>query len=103
MKRKRRKNVFERDPSLLYSPAAVAMRDAFDISNAVQREEEDKRFSPGPRKHNLSVLNESDLDEPSNEIVDGLDEQMFQLKLNSSTIIKRRKDDHKSPLEQVIT
>ncbi len=88
---------------MLQQQASIATRDAFDISNAVQREEEDKRFSPGPRKHNLSVLNESDLDEPSNEIVDGLDEHMFQLKLNSSTIIKRRKDDQKSPLEQVIT
>lgn len=81
MKRRRRKNPFEKDPSLLYSPAAVAMRDAFDISNAVQRDKE--TFSPGTL--NLDIVQEDEMSD--------IDEQMFQLKLNSSTILKRRKEE----------
>lgn len=95
MKRRRRKNAFERDPSLLYSPAAVAMRDAFDISNAVQRDEVDKR-TPGGAKHDLGTL-------PEDDLYENLDEKMFKLQLNTSTILKRRKEEpQQSPLKQQV-
>ncbi|SCW02573.1 LAFE_0F09472g1_1 [Lachancea fermentati] len=81
---------FKKDSSLMYSPAAVAMRDAFEINNAVQRNEEDKRMTPGGV--NLGQLQEDEETE--------LEQDMFQLRLNSSTIIKRRKnkDTVKIPL-----
>lgn len=83
---------FQRDASILYSPAAVAMRDAFDISNAVQRIEEDRRVNTPT----LGALAEDEEEEFSNELnhegVNGLEQDMFQLKLNSATIIKRRQE-----------
>lgn len=88
---KKRSNAMKRlhkDTSLLYSPAAVAMRDAFDVSNAVQRIEEDKV--------NKTVLNELNEDEECEDFSQGInafnniEQNMFQLKLDSSTIIKRR-------------
>ncbi|AQZ18581.1 RCK1 (YGL158W) and RCK2 (YLR248W) [Zygosaccharomyces parabailii] len=78
------------DSTLLYSPAAVAMRDAFDVSNAVQREEEDRREQGA-----LGALREdeeSDTEDNSEVQSDGLTQDMFQLSLDSSTIIKRRKN-----------
>ncbi|KAM3160008.1 Serine/threonine-protein kinase srk1 [Lachancea thermotolerans] len=83
-KKKKRyaKHNFKRDSSLLYSPAAVAMRDAFEVNNALQRKEEDRRRTPTPS--NLGQLQE---DEEMS-----LEQDMFQLRLNSSTIIKRRKN-----------
>ena len=81
------------DSTLLYSPAAVAMRDAFDISNAVQRDEEER-----VRRHSvqLNSLNEGEevtefSDAVTNNLYGNLDEKLFQLKLNASTIVKRRK------------
>ncbi|SJM87193.1 related to serine/threonine-protein kinase RCK2 [Zygosaccharomyces bailii] len=78
------------DSTLLYSPAAVAMRDAFDVSNAVQREEEDRREQGA-----LGALREdeeSDTEANSEVQSEGLTQDMFQLSLDSSTIIKRRKN-----------
>ena len=89
------------DSTLLYSPAAVAMKDAFDVSNAVQRDEEDKREIMG---NSLGALAE---DEESDDIRSAaassahangdnnqdLSQDMFHLSLDSSTIIKRRKND----------
>ncbi|GAV54472.1 hypothetical protein ZYGR_0AM00100 [Zygosaccharomyces rouxii] len=88
------------DSTLLYSPAAVAMKDAFDVSNAVQRDEEDKREIMG---NSLGALAE---DEESDDIRSAaassahangdnnqdLSQDMFHLSLDSSTIIKRRKN-----------
>ena len=81
------------DSTLLYSPAAVAMRDAFDISNAVQRDEEER-----VRRHSVQLdsLNEGEevtefSDAVTNNVYGNLDEKLFQLKLSSSTIVKRRK------------
>lgn len=75
------------DASFLYSPAAVAMRDAFDVSNAVQRLEEEKK-----RKNSVPLCSLNEEDEIST--FDGqnspLDEKLFQLTLNASTIVKRR-------------
>ncbi|AQZ15380.1 RCK1 (YGL158W) and RCK2 (YLR248W) [Zygosaccharomyces parabailii] len=78
------------DSTLLYSPAAVAMRDAFDVSNAVQREEEDRREQGA-----LGALREdeeSDIEANSEAQNEGLTQDMFHLSLDSSTIIKRRKN-----------
>ncbi|AET37551.1 serine/threonine protein kinase RCK2 Ecym_1313 [Eremothecium cymbalariae DBVPG len=85
---------YKRDSSLLYSPAAVAMRDAFDISNAVQREGEAKRSSPGD--HLLGALHEDD-EESGPTGFKEIENNMFQLRLNSSTIIKRRNKGKSSP------
>ncbi|SCU90755.1 LAME_0E09912g1_1 [Lachancea meyersii CBS 8951] len=79
-KRHNRHMGFKRDSSLLYSPAAVAMRDAFEVTNALKREEETKRRAPAGV--DLGLL-------PEDEEM-GLEDDMFQLRLNSSTIIKRR-------------
>ncbi|EDO15581.1 hypothetical protein Kpol_487p14 [Vanderwaltozyma polyspora DSM 70294] len=93
---KKKNPIFQKDASLLYSPAAVAMRDAFDISNAVQRIEEDKMNIT----NNSSALDKLD-EYIEEEMYDGnlslgelnsIEKGMFQLKLNSSTIIKRRRD-----------
>lgn len=93
--RKNRIHCLQRDSSLLYSPAANVMRDAFDVSNAVQRNEGDRRKQPAvPQKFGLDCLTEG------TELCCGqpgpkeLEQDMFQLKLNSSTIIKRRKENH---------
>ena len=90
---KRRLHSKPADSTLLYSPAAVAMRDAFDISNAVQRDEEER-----VRRHSvqLNSLNEGEevtefSDAVTNNLYGNLDEKLFQLKLNASTIVKRRK------------
>ncbi|CCK73502.1 serine/threonine protein kinase RCK2 NDAI_0G05190 [Naumovozyma dairenensis CBS 421] len=97
--RRNKKFFMERDSTLLYSPAAVAMRDAFDISNAVQRIEEDKRDSP----YILGALAEDEEEEfrlgsstaksnKNTNNLNGLDDDMFQLKLDTSTILKRRQE-----------
>ena len=95
--------------SLLYSPAAVAMRDAFDITNAVQRIKEENSNLPEGSSRNMAkqAINKNaanngltDISE-DNEVQDfsdyanavnnnALDTKFFQLKLNSSTIVKRR-------------
>lgn len=95
--------------SLLYSPAAVAMRDAFDITNAVQRIKEENSNLPESNSRNMAkqAINKNaanngltDISE-DNEVQDfsdyanavnnnALDTKFFQLKLNSSTIVKRR-------------
>ncbi|SCU98806.1 LADA_0H15478g1_1 [Lachancea dasiensis] len=81
-KRHHRVQGFKRDSSLLYSPAAVALRDAFEVTNALRRDADDKMH--GPHGVNLGLLQEDE------EL--GLENDMFQLRLNSSTIIKRRKN-----------
>ncbi|CEP61709.1 serine/threonine protein kinase RCK2 LALA0_S03e09098g [Lachancea lanzarotensis] len=81
-KRHHRVHGFKRDSSLLYSPAANALRDAFEVTNAFKRDEEAKRSGPAGGGVNLGLLNEDE------EM--GLEDDMFQLRLNSSTIIKRR-------------
>ncbi|KAL6932949.1 hypothetical protein ACO0R3_002039 [Hanseniaspora guilliermondii] len=95
--------------NLLYSPAAVAMRDAFDITNAVQRIKEENSNIPENNSRNMTkqAMNKNaankglpDISE-DNEVHDfndyanavnnnALDTKFFQLKLNSSTIVKRR-------------
>lgn len=101
--------------TMLYSPAAVAMRDAFDITNAVQRINEEQRNSPDIASNNKSInfgkknfINNNGNNSLTNiaeeaeteaenfssyaSAVDSnpLDTKFFQLKLNSSTIVKRR-------------
>lgn len=101
--------------TMLYSPAAVAMRDAFDITNAVQRINEEQRNSPDISSNNKSInfakknfinnngnnsltnITEETESDPENfsdyaSAVESntLDSKFFQLKLNSSTIVKRR-------------
>ncbi|SCU97882.1 LAFA_0G13960g1_1 [Lachancea sp. 'fantastica'] len=82
-KRHHRINTFQRDSSLLYSPAANALRDAFEVTNAFKRDEEAKRSGPAGGV-NLGLVEEDE------EM--GLEDDMFQLRLNSSTIIKRRQN-----------
>ncbi|OBA29114.1 Pkinase-domain-containing protein [Hanseniaspora valbyensis NRRL Y-1626] len=111
--------------TMLYSPAAVAMRDAFDITNAVQRIKEEHRNSPDINSNNKTInfakqahknnLGNNNLTNISEETEDysnyasavesnPLDTKFFQLKLNSSTIVKRRhngldkKNKKQSPL-----
>lgn len=83
----KKKMLIKKENSLLYSPAAVAMRDAFDVSNAVQRIEGDKREVSVP----LHSLAEDE--EISNDNNGTLEQNLFQLRLNSSTIVKRRKEN----------
>lgn len=95
--------------NLLYSPAAVAMRDAFDITNAVQRSKEEnsnlresnsRNMAKQAMNNNAANNGLTDISEDS-EVQDfsdyanavnnnALDTKFFQLKLNSSTIVKRR-------------
>ncbi|CCE66036.1 hypothetical protein TPHA_0O00670 [Tetrapisispora phaffii CBS 4417] len=96
-KKKKRmlKKVLQKDNSILYSPAAVAMRDAFDISNAVQRIEDD-RFNMNKTLDELNEEEELDIQFDNSKAnpfnVNKLEEDMFELKLNTSTIINRRKN-----------
>ncbi|QEU59325.1 Rck2/Rck1 [Kluyveromyces lactis] len=86
---KHSRKAYKKNASLLYSPAAVAMRDAFDVSNAVQRIEDDKRMTPGPKNNynnNLGVLAEDAEAEIQYR-------EPFTLKLDSSSIIKRRRNN----------
>lgn len=83
----KKKMLIKKENSLLYSPAAVAMRDAFDVSNAVQRIEGDRREVSVPL-HSLAEDEES-----SNDNNGTLEHNLFQLRLNSSTIVKRRKEN----------
>ncbi|AMD20040.1 HCL111Cp [Eremothecium sinecaudum] len=78
---------YKKDSALLYSPAAVVMRDAFDVSNAVQRKEEAKRHTPGG--HALGALHESDED-TAKSTLNNLEQEAFNLCLDNSTIIQRR-------------
>lgn len=93
---KRKVSLMNKDSSLLYSPAANAMRDAFDVSNAVQRIQGDKREFSVPKLFSLAEDEEDFQYDPTrtniNDKADNsnLEENMFQLRLNSSTIIKRR-------------
>lgn len=92
---KKKMALMQRDSSLLYSPAANAMRDAFDVSNAVQRIEGEKREN---HTTNLSSLQEDEEDlltsSNNNQKYNiNLEENMFQLSLNSSTILKRRNEN----------
>ena len=111
---------FDVGDSALYSPAAVAMRDAFDISNAVARQEEEFMEHGGSKSHapnnqgnrtkkntnnkgtasNLACLNEAEeldtsdynttITAPNTPDTSKIHENFFQLRLNSSTIVKRR-------------
>mgnify|MGYP003365551480 CR=1 FL=1 len=99
-KQHRRRIMFNQfmDNDVLYSPAAVAMRDAFDISNAVARIEEERMQTP---IYGLSSLAEDETasfdeeqikeQERQQERQQELENKMFHLKLDSSTIVKRRK------------
>ncbi|KAG0668105.1 Protein kinase [Maudiozyma exigua] len=99
-KQHRRRVLFNQfmDNDVLYSPAAVAMRDAFDISNAVARIEEEKMLTP---VYGLSSLAEDETASFDEEQIkeekrqqdrqQELENKMFHLKLDSSTIVKRRK------------
>lgn len=96
--RKSRLLYLKRDSSLLYSPAANVMRDAFDVSNAVQRQEGDRRHQQR-REMQSQICGLGSLTEGaelccSKQQPKELDQDMFQLRLNSSTIIKRRKENH---------
>lgn len=87
---KKQFQLFQRDSSLLFSPAAVAMRDAFDIGNAVKRTEEDRMGTRG----GLGSLAEDEELEDSYSGAQGdeqLEQNMFQLTLDTSTILQRRK------------
>lgn len=83
---KHERNIYMKNAALLYSPAAVAMRDAFDISNAVQRIEDDRRTTPGPKSNLLGSLAED-------AEVEFEHSEPFNLKLDSSSIIKRRRNN----------
>lgn len=95
--------------TLLYSPAAVAMRDAFDITNEVQRIQEENSNLPENNTRNMTkqamaksaannALTNISEDQETEDFSDyanavhnnPLDTKFFQLKLNSSTIVKRR-------------
>lgn len=89
------------DSSVLYSPAAVAMRDAFDISNAVARIEDERKQVPAfgltslMEDNEMNSFDEGELQERA-MMYDSqhqleLDDMMFHLKLDSSAIVKRRK------------
>lgn len=101
------------DSDVLYSPAAVAMRDAFDISNAVARNEEERMLTPVFGLGQLAEEEESEdysplgetasLDERKLQLQERqqhkarlaqqeLEQRMFHLKLDSSTIVKRRRE-----------
>lgn len=98
--RKNRVYYLKRDSSLLYSPAANVMRDAFDVSNAVQRNECEIRHQQHPdhrsqsQRFALGSLTEGTEVSCWESEPTELEQDMFQLKLNSSTIIKRRKENH---------
>ncbi|XBW37743.1 hypothetical protein QEN19_003325 [Hanseniaspora menglaensis] len=102
--------------TMLYSPAAVAMRDAFDITNAVQRINEEQNNSPDISSNNktinfakqatknnkgttgLSKISEDAETETFTDYANAvesnqMDQKFFQLKLNSSTIVKRRHNE----------
>ncbi|KAH3900482.1 related to Serine/threonine-protein kinase RCK2 [Saccharomycodes ludwigii] len=102
---KRRSNRNKKYMDLLYSPAAVAMRDAFDISNAVQRKVEDEDINQNGNSRStfaaaisLGALQEGEVMDnathanSTNKNGNSIENQFFQLKLNSSTILKRRKE-----------
>lgn len=106
---------FQEDPSILYSPAAVAMRDAFDISNAVKRNDigtnrnnnqNNKRkglysldeeleirdgdeFTENNNGTNMNYISNND-DDNSNNNNAFKHANVFELNLNTSTIIQRR-------------
>lgn len=100
---------FQEDPSILYSPAAVAMRDAFDISNAVKRNDigtNRNNNQNNKRKGLYSLDEELEIrdDDESTENINGINvnhnnnnnigtfthANVFELNLNTSTIIQRR-------------
>lgn len=96
MSNKNRIYYLKKDNPLMYSPVANAMRDAFDISNALQRSEVEKRERQQqylPTQSALGSLTEGEVALGKAEQQAGLGADLFQLKLNSSTIIKRRKDN----------
>lgn len=115
------------DPSLLYSPAAVAMRDAFDVSNAVKRNQlggvnnnninnnhnnnRNKRKGLYSLDEEIKEENEDEDDEVGSEnYVDDRNEfnneinehgyNLFELNMKTSTIIQRRQKKQRmtSPL-----
>lgn len=99
-KQHRRRIMFNQfmDNDVLYSPAAVAMRDAFDISNAVARIEEERMQTPIYGLSSLAEDETASFDEEQikeekrqQERQQELENKMFHLKLDSSTIVKRRK------------
>lgn len=89
---KNRVYYLKKDNPLMYSPAANAMRDAFDVSNALQRNEVEKREMNQRQQSAMAALTEGKEALTSDQ--NGLGEDLFQLKLNSSTIIKRRKENN---------
>jgi serine/threonine protein kinase len=91
----------------MYSPAARVMKDAFDISNAVHRQEEESKRQQQPDilEEEDEILEEAkpttgDLETNSGRFVKQiklektcpLESKTFELNLNSSTIINRRKN-----------
>lgn len=91
---KNRVYYLKKDNPLMYSPAANAMRDAFDVSNALQRKEIEKRDHKLQQQQQQYAAMQS-LTEGQEALGTNpdLEEGLFQLKLNSSTIIKRRKEN----------
>lgn len=103
---------FQEDPSILYSPAAVAMRDAFDISNAVKRndigtnrnnnqtnkrkglysldEELEMRDEDESTENNNGISGNCTSNNNGNNICAFRHTSVFELNLNTSTIIQRR-------------
>ena len=90
--------IFQEDPSILYSPAAVAMRDAFDISNAVKRRRDGIVVGMNNKRKGLYVLDEESeirnedgyTDNNNNNNNTFKNTNVFELNLNTSTIIQRR-------------
>ncbi|KAK5779322.1 serine/threonine protein kinase RCK2 PWA37_004197 [Arxiozyma heterogenica] len=106
---------FQEDPSILYSPAAVAMRDAFDISNAVKRNDigtnrnnnqnnkrkglysldeeleirDEDEFTENNNRTNMNYISNNNDDNSSNNNA-FRHANVFELNLNTSTIIQRR-------------
>lgn len=114
------------DPSLLYSPAAVAMRDAFDVSNAVKRNQlggVTTTNNPNKRKGLYSldeeIKEEEEEEEPNvndqyyiedtnkfNNEINENGHNLFELNLKTSTIIQRRQKKQRmatSPLANTIS
>lgn len=81
----------------LYLPAAVALRDAFDISTAVHRMGEEKALARGPAIQD--TLEEEDEDDDTNSphtihsnTVPQVKANVFDLNLGGASILERRKN-----------
>lgn len=93
----------QNNPSL-YSPAAVALRDAFDVSNAVNRKREEEEFL----KQTVipeDIMEEDSDEETGNYTVSNLPKpaelqggNLFDLNLDGSTILGRRNKKKEIPV-----